>query len=162
MPPVSQKVQEPSEPKKLLLPEKNENNDRIIAYLMGRGIHRDIIGYCIQTGRLYESRDYHNAVFIGLTGMAFINTLLSVGRLANGLWGKSMEAISTSPSLFRPGTNAANCTCLKAPLIYCHTALWNCFPAGTGGRKTACPLRAFICRKRLLRKAPHPPHSCNT
>jgi hypothetical protein len=65
MPPVSPKSQEPSEQKKLLLPEKNENNDRIIAYLMGRGIHRDIIDYCIQTGRLYESRDYHNAVFIG-------------------------------------------------------------------------------------------------
>ncbi|MBA1335613.1 MAG: hypothetical protein HPY66_1239 [Firmicutes bacterium] len=65
MPPVSPKSQEPSEPKKLLLPEKNENNDRIIAYLMGRGIHREIIDYCIRTKRLYESRDYHNAVFIG-------------------------------------------------------------------------------------------------
>jgi hypothetical protein len=31
----------------------------------GRGIHREIIDYCIQTKRLYESRDYHNAVFIG-------------------------------------------------------------------------------------------------
>lgn len=65
IPPVSSRVQEPSEPKKLLLPEKNENNDRVIAYLMGRGIHREIIDYCIRTKRLYESRDYHNAVFIG-------------------------------------------------------------------------------------------------
>ena len=65
IPPVSSKVQEPSEPKKLLLPEKNENNDRVIAYIMGRGIHREIIDYCIHTKRLYESRDYHNAVFIG-------------------------------------------------------------------------------------------------
>ncbi len=65
MPPVSSRVQESTETKKLLLPEKNENNDRVIAYLRGRGIHRDIIDYCIQTKRLYESRDYHNAVFIG-------------------------------------------------------------------------------------------------
>lgn len=65
MPPVSSRVQKFTEPKKLLLPEKNENNDRVIAYLRGRGIHRDIIDYCIQTERLYESRDYHNAVFIG-------------------------------------------------------------------------------------------------
>ena len=65
MPPVSSKTQEPAEPKRLLLPEKNENNDRVIAYLMGRGIHREVIDYCIQTKRLYESRDYHNAVFIG-------------------------------------------------------------------------------------------------
>nr|HPM11585.1 DUF3991 and TOPRIM domain-containing protein [Paludibacter sp.] len=65
MPPVSPKVQEPVESKKLLLPEKNENNDHVITYLMGRGIHREIIDYCIRTKQLYESRDYHNAVFIG-------------------------------------------------------------------------------------------------
>jgi len=65
MPPVLPKIQKTSEPKRLLLPEKNENNDRVIAYLTGRGIHRDIIDYCIKSNRLYESRDYHNAVFIG-------------------------------------------------------------------------------------------------
>ena len=64
-PPVPSKVQISTEPKKLLLPEKNQNNDRVIAYLAGRGIHRDIIDYCIQTKRLYESRNYHNAVFVG-------------------------------------------------------------------------------------------------
>lgn len=65
MPPVLPRPQKAVEHKKLLLPEKNENNDRVIAYLIGRGIHRDIIDYCIRTDRLYESRDYHNAVFIG-------------------------------------------------------------------------------------------------
>lgn len=65
LPPDSSKTQTPVEPKKLLLPEKNENNARVIAYLVGRGIHRDIIDYCIQNKRLYESRDYHNAVFVG-------------------------------------------------------------------------------------------------
>lgn len=66
MPPAPAKTQEPLTPKRLLLPEKCENNDRVIAYLTGRGIHRDIIEYCIRTKRLYESRDYHNAVFVGL------------------------------------------------------------------------------------------------
>lgn len=65
LPPVSSKTQTPVEPKKLLLPEKNENNARVIAYLVGRGIHRTLIDYCIQTERLYESRYYHNAVFVG-------------------------------------------------------------------------------------------------
>lgn len=65
MPPVPAKAQIPVEPKKLLLPEKNENNARVIAYLTERGIHRDIIDYCIQTKRLYESNDYRNAVFVG-------------------------------------------------------------------------------------------------
>lgn len=65
IPPVLPIPQKTVEHKKLLLPEKNENNDRVIAYLRGRGIRREIIDYCIQTNRLYESRDYHNAVFIG-------------------------------------------------------------------------------------------------
>jgi hypothetical protein len=64
-PPVLPMSQKSIEHKRLLLPEKNVNNDRVIAYLRGRGIHREIIYYCIQTNRLYESRDYHNAVFVG-------------------------------------------------------------------------------------------------
>lgn len=64
-PPIPSKAREPAEPRKLLLPEKNENNDRVIAYLTGRGIHGTLIDYCIQTGRLYESRYRHNAVFVG-------------------------------------------------------------------------------------------------
>lgn len=60
-------LQKPSiaEPKKFLLPGRNENNDQVIAYLAGRGIHRTMIDFAIRTGRLYESRDYHNAVFVG-------------------------------------------------------------------------------------------------
>ena len=65
MPPVPSPTQAYTESKRFILPEKNENNARVIDYLKGRGIHRDIIDYCIQTKRLYESRDYHNAVFVG-------------------------------------------------------------------------------------------------
>ncbi len=66
VPPVLSKKPLSAEPKKLLLlPEKNENNARVIAYLTERGIHREIIDFCIKTRRLYESRNYHNAVFIG-------------------------------------------------------------------------------------------------
>lgn len=65
MPPVPSKAQHTVEIKSLLLPEKNENNNRVIAYLIGRGIHREIIDYCIRTQCLYESRNYHNAVFVG-------------------------------------------------------------------------------------------------
>ena len=52
-------------PKKLLLPEKNTDNSRVISYLAGRGIDGDIIDFCIRTGRIYESTGYHNAVFVG-------------------------------------------------------------------------------------------------
>ena len=65
VPPVPQQKHLIIEPKKLLLPEKYENNKRVIAYLLGRGIHREIIDYCILTNRLYESKEHHNAVFVG-------------------------------------------------------------------------------------------------
>ena len=35
------------------------------AYLMKRGIDKEIIDYCIGKGLLYEDRQYHNAVFVG-------------------------------------------------------------------------------------------------
>ena len=52
-------------PKTLLLPERSPTHDRVIAYLAGRGIDREILDYCIQNGKLYESLPHHNAVFLG-------------------------------------------------------------------------------------------------
>ena len=49
----------------LLLPEAHGDAVRVIDYLTGRGIDQELIGYCLSTGRLYESRKYHNAVFVG-------------------------------------------------------------------------------------------------
>ena len=49
----------------LLLPPKNTNCSRVTAYLKHRGIDEDIIDFCINTGRLYESSPHHNAVFVG-------------------------------------------------------------------------------------------------
>ena len=46
----------------LLLPEPYRNCDYVVSYLKSRGIDSDLIRFCIQTGRLYESRNYHNAV----------------------------------------------------------------------------------------------------
>jgi hypothetical protein len=65
LPSVPSKAWGPVEPRRLLLPEKNKSNDRVADYLRGRGIHGTLIDYCLQTGRLYESRYRHNAVFVG-------------------------------------------------------------------------------------------------
>ena len=56
----------PEKPKVLLLPPANPNTSRVRAYLRSRGIDSDLIDFCIQTGRLYESTPHHNAVFVGL------------------------------------------------------------------------------------------------
>jgi len=47
------------------LPPANDNNDRVIAYLRGRGIDGDIIKRCIDGGNLYESAKHCNCVFVG-------------------------------------------------------------------------------------------------
>lgn len=52
-------------PKRLILPERNNNSESVIRYLRSRGIHPDIISYCLKNLMLYESMDYHNAVFVG-------------------------------------------------------------------------------------------------
>ena len=50
---------------KLILPERNRDEERVIRYLQGRGIHQQVIGYCLENRLLYESSGYHNAVFLG-------------------------------------------------------------------------------------------------
>lgn len=55
----------PKKAKPFTLPVKNVNNDRAIAYLLGRGIDLDIIKRCLEGGTLYEGRKYHNCVFVG-------------------------------------------------------------------------------------------------
>ena len=53
------------EPKVLLLPPKFKNCDRVLQYLFGRGIDYQLIQECVADDTIYESADYHNAVFIG-------------------------------------------------------------------------------------------------
>lgn len=50
---------------KLILPERNNNNDKIIEYLTNRGIDINIIFDCINNELIYESRQNKNVVFVG-------------------------------------------------------------------------------------------------
>ena len=56
----------PKREKILLLPKSYRWATKAYNYLRSRGIDGDLIDYCIQTGRLYESLPYHNVVFVGL------------------------------------------------------------------------------------------------
>ncbi|MCP1110911.1 DUF3991 and toprim domain-containing protein [Ohessyouella blattaphilus] len=64
VPPIAN-IQE-TEPKKLLLPQRADNNKRVVDYLYNRGIDLEIICHCIDKGLLYESLPYHNLVLLGL------------------------------------------------------------------------------------------------
>jgi len=54
-----------SKAKRLLLPEKNDSNDAVVSYLVGRGIDRGLVEECIAKGMIYESIPYHNCIFLG-------------------------------------------------------------------------------------------------
>lgn len=63
---VSGRTAERSEtPRRLVLPEADRYGVGMVSYLQGRGIDAGIISRCIGLGILYESRKYHNCVFVG-------------------------------------------------------------------------------------------------
>ena len=64
-PPLSVSEQLPVE-KHLLLPKENRYHTNVFSYLTGRGIDNDIVRFCIETGRIYESAYHHNAIFVGM------------------------------------------------------------------------------------------------
>ena len=63
--PPSFHAPKPEPPKVFTLPERNSNNNRVRQYLWNRGISAEVLDDCIGKGLLFESRKYHNAVFVG-------------------------------------------------------------------------------------------------
>ena len=61
---VSPSVQKAEKP--FVLPPKNDNMRRVFAYLLNRrGIDREVLYAFVHKSMIYESADYHNAVFVG-------------------------------------------------------------------------------------------------
>lgn len=48
-----------------LMPKLSDTAYQVERYLRNRGVHPVIIRYCIEHKTLFESADYHNAVFVG-------------------------------------------------------------------------------------------------
>ena len=64
-PPVLLPASKVNQPKTLLLPALSPNCSQVLAYLAGRGIHPGILNECIRRKLLFETRQYHNAMFVG-------------------------------------------------------------------------------------------------
>lgn len=61
---VDSTPQKPSEP--FELPPRNDNMRRVYAYLhIQRGINREVLNTFIHSKMIYESAEFHNAVFVG-------------------------------------------------------------------------------------------------
>lgn len=63
-PPVSPGIINQKSPLPFSLPPKNQDNNRVLSYLTGRGISLHLVQACIRTGKLYEDTR-HNCVFVG-------------------------------------------------------------------------------------------------
>lgn len=64
-PPINYNFSSKEQTKIFNLPKRNSNNDKIISYLTGRGIDKDIILECIDNELIYEQDSNHNVVFVG-------------------------------------------------------------------------------------------------
>lgn len=53
-----------AKPTDFVLPAPHENNDRVAAYLTGRGLSKDLLNMYFDMGLVYEDRR-HNCVFVG-------------------------------------------------------------------------------------------------
>ena len=62
-PPVKQPSPKP--PKPFRLPEASRCASAVVGYLQNRGIDPELLSVCMEAGILYESRRYHNCVFVG-------------------------------------------------------------------------------------------------
>lgn len=64
---TAQGIVEPFTKPSLELPPKHENMRRVYGYLLRRrGIDKDVLDAFVYRGLVYESADYHNAVFVGV------------------------------------------------------------------------------------------------
>ena len=63
-PPEKHFTPRPPEKPPFILPKPGGSNDRVIDYLMQRGIGIALLRFCIDTGRLYED-ERHNCCFVG-------------------------------------------------------------------------------------------------
>lgn len=65
-PVLSQPVTRPPEqPRAFVLPEAARCATAAVSYLQRRGIDSEIISWCMKAGIFYESKKYHNCVFVG-------------------------------------------------------------------------------------------------
>jgi len=92
---------------RLCLPRRNKDNYRVIAYLLNRGIDRDIIMDCINRGLLYESAIYHAAVFVGKDENGHIRFATIRGTM--GDFKRDAEGSSKKYGFVLPPDNPASC-----------------------------------------------------
>lgn len=82
--PIPSYIPKEEKPKFLLLPRAAPDNHAMFSYLQSRGIDREILDFCVRTGRLYEScnKGHKNVVFVGFNrlGKAKFGCVRGIGE----------------------------------------------------------------------------------
>ena len=159
-PPVSIPAEKKTE-KKLILPKPYRYQTYAVSYLQNRGIDMEMIQYCLKTGQIYESENYHNVVFVGMdqSGIPRYAALreFPVMRLCEGsvqtLSGRRPGAKKTILSVSRQKKNAAKSICLSLRLTCYLTPQSKNWTRKIGEKRICYPLRACISLPKKSRKA---------
>ena len=97
--------------KEFKLPEANSNMHRVFAYLIKqRFISPDIISHFAKQHTLYEDKQHHNAVFVGLDEYC-VQPILS--EKLSALPARVQIPVTAFPTL----ASRKSCSCLRLPLI---------------------------------------------
>ena len=64
-PPITYQTPKKVQNIRLILPKKSDTTDKVLSYLSGRGIDKDIVSECIDNRLIYEDLPNHNVVFVG-------------------------------------------------------------------------------------------------
>ena len=142
-PPVSIPAEKKTE-KRLILPKPYRYQTYAVSYLQNRGIDMEMIQYCLKTGQVYESENYHNVVFVGKDQSG-----ISVRTLS----GRRPGVTKTTLSVFRQRKNAGQSICLSQPLTCYLMPRSKSWTGKTGEKNTCYLLRACISQLKKLRKA---------
>lgn len=92
--PIYMEKQERRYEPKLILPQKNSNENRVKQYLKSRGIDEKIIQKCLEKHLIYEEKYYHNVVFVGYDEMGnakYAGCRSTTGKFKNDATGSNKK-----------------------------------------------------------------------
>lgn len=111
------------ETKPFELPPKNDRMSRVYAYLIRhRKIDKDVLDVFVHKGMIYESADYHNAVFVGFDTDALPVMPISEEQVRRAAT-KGISAAACRNTAFIGTGRAKGCICLKRRLTCSHLSL---------------------------------------
>lgn len=98
------------------LPEKEENNEKIIRYLTeNRGIEKNLVEEWISSGDIYEEKKHHNVVFVGRDADGIPRYAHCRGTSEIKYREMWLDLINLADSVTEG--RIISCLCLKRPLI---------------------------------------------